>query len=113
LHYVFYLGLLVFGVSALAALGLVIRRLFFGVMLDGWPSLMVSIWMLGGLIIFCQGVIGIYLAKVYQEAKRRPPTITREVFEPLTAGSDGFPGARPSRPPSLLPPPLRGRSAEG
>jgi putative glycosyltransferase len=89
LHYVFYLGLLVFGGSALAALGLVIRRLFFGVMLDGWPSLMVSIWMLGGLIIFCQGVIGIYLAKVYQEAKRRPPTLTREVFEPLSA----FPGS--------------------
>ena len=83
LHYVFYLGLVVFSVSAVTALALVIRRLFFGVMLDGWPSLMVSIWMLGGLIIFCQGVIGIYLAKVYHEAKRRPPTITREVFEPL------------------------------
>jgi len=62
---------------------------FFGAMLDGWPSLMVSVWMIGGLVIFCQGVLGIYLAKVYQEAKRRPPTLTREVYEPpaVAAGS--------------------------
>ena len=63
-------------------------------MLDGWPSLMVSIWMLGGLIIFCQGVIGIYLAKVYHEAKRRPRTLTREVFEPLTGERASRPAAR-------------------
>ena len=38
----------------------------------GWASIMVSIWFLGGLIIFCIGVIGIYLAKVFTEVKQRP-----------------------------------------
>jgi putative glycosyltransferase len=87
LHLIFYLGAVVFGGASLAAVALVIRRLFFGGMLDGWPSLMVSVWMLGGLIIFCQGVIGIYLAKVYQEAKRRPTALVRELYEPLPAAA--------------------------
>jgi len=40
---------------------------------------MVSIWFLGGLTIFCVGVIGIYLAKVFTETKRRPYTVVRRV----------------------------------
>jgi putative glycosyltransferase len=94
LHYVFYLGLFVLGGSTLAAGWLVVQRLFFGRMLDGWPSLMVSLWLIGGLVIFCQGVIGIYLAKVYQEAKRRPSTLIREVYEPpARAASESRPAA--------------------
>jgi putative glycosyltransferase len=82
LHYIFGLGVVMLGLSLAAAGVLVARRVLFGDMLEGWPSLMVSLWVLGGLIIFCQGVIGIYLARVYAEVKRRPATITREVFEP-------------------------------
>jgi putative glycosyltransferase len=35
---------------------------------------MVSIWFLGGVTIFCVGVLGIYLAKVFTETKNRPYT---------------------------------------
>jgi putative glycosyltransferase len=45
----------------------------------------VSIWFLGGLTIFCVGVIGIYLAKVFTETKRRPYTVVRAEYGP---GSD-------------------------
>jgi putative glycosyltransferase len=41
---------------------------------------MVSIWFLGGLTIFCTGVIGIYLAKVFTETKQRPYTIVRAEY---------------------------------
>jgi putative glycosyltransferase len=41
---------------------------------------MVSIWFLGGLMIFCIGVIGIYLAKVFTETKDRPYTIVRAEY---------------------------------
>jgi len=85
LHFIFYLGLVIFGVSALTAVGLVAGQVLFGWAQTGWPSLMVSVWLLGGLTIFCQGVIGIYLSKVYVEVKRRPTTIVREVFEPVAA----------------------------
>jgi putative glycosyltransferase len=45
----------------------------------GWPSVMVSIWFLGGLTIAFLGVIGIYLSKVFTEAKGRPLYVVREV----------------------------------
>jgi putative glycosyltransferase len=77
----FYLGSVIVAAALLVATGLVVGQLFFGAMLSGWPSLMVSIWLLGGLILFCQGVQGIYLAKIFLEAKRRPVAIVRQVYE--------------------------------
>jgi len=46
----------------------------------GWASIMVSIWFLGGVTIFCVGVLGIYLAKVFTETKDRPYTIVRQIY---------------------------------
>jgi putative glycosyltransferase len=58
---IFYLGAAIIALASVAASYLVIRRLFFGTLLAGWPSLIVSVWLLGGLTIFCLGIIGIYL----------------------------------------------------
>jgi putative glycosyltransferase len=80
-----------------AALDLIIRRMFFGIMLQGWASLIVSIWLLSGITIFCLGVIAIYLSKIFIEVKRRPYTIIREVYEtkdlPSSLGERAFYGA--------------------
>lgn len=81
LLFIFYLGSIILFISSLAALHLIIRRVFFGVLLAGWPSLMVTIWLLGGLTIFCVGVIGIYLSRVFMETKERPYTIIRQIYE--------------------------------
>lgn len=78
---IFYLGIVILFISSLAALHLVIRRVFFGVLLAGWPSLMVTIWLLGGLTIFCVGIIGIYLSRIFTETKERPYTIIRQIYE--------------------------------
>jgi putative glycosyltransferase len=77
----FYLGSAIVVTALVVALGLVVSRLLIGTILSGWPSLMVSIWLLGGLILFVQGVQGIYLAKIYLETKRRPVAIVRQVYE--------------------------------
>ena len=45
----------------------------------GWPSLIVSIWFLGGLTIAFLGVIGMYLSKIFLEAKGRPLYVVRAV----------------------------------
>jgi putative glycosyltransferase len=45
----------------------------------GWPSVIVSIWFLGGLTIAFLGVIGIYLSKIFLEAKDRPLYVVRSV----------------------------------
>ena len=91
LIYIFYLGCAIMALAGMAGLYLVFRALALGSGVPGWPSLIVSIWFLGGLTIFCLGVIGIYLAKVFMETKDRPYTIvraeytrTRERVEELT-----------------------------
>ena len=38
----------------------------------GWPSLFVSLYFLGGIIISILGILGIYLGKTFDEAKKRP-----------------------------------------
>lgn len=78
---VFYLGSVISLTSFLAIAYLVIRRLFFNVFFDGWPSLIVSVWFLGGLTIFSVGLIGIYLSRIFVESKHRPYTIIRDVYE--------------------------------
>jgi putative glycosyltransferase len=78
---IFYLGCVILSLSSVAALYLIIRRVFFGTLLLGWASLIVSIWMLGGLTIFCLGIIGIYLAKIFIEVKQRPYSIVKDIYE--------------------------------
>jgi len=56
-----------------------VHRFFMAQAIDGWTSIMVSIWILGGLIISFIGVIGIYLAKIFSETKQRPYVIVREI----------------------------------
>ena len=64
----------------------------------GWASIMVSIWFLGGLTIFCLGVIGVYLAKVFTETKRRPYTVVRAEYARDDVETGAAPAARDLRP---------------
>jgi dolichol-phosphate mannosyltransferase len=58
--------------STLYTLYLILRKYWVGVSIDGWTSLMVSIWFLGGMVIGNLGIIGLYLGKIYDETKKRP-----------------------------------------
>ena len=78
LIHIFYVGTLISAGATLAAAYLVYRRLVHDDSLVGWTSLMVTVWLLGGLIILFLGVIGIYLSKVFVETKRRP-TLIRQI----------------------------------
>jgi putative glycosyltransferase len=78
---IFYLGCFILLLSTVAALDLIIRKLFFGALLVGWASLIISIWLLGGLTIFCLGIIGIYLSKIFIEVKQRPYVIVKDIYE--------------------------------
>lgn len=66
------LGSFVSGMAFLTATYLVFRKLFSGVGVDGWTSLMVSLWFIGGVIIFNLGIIGIYIGKLFDASKARP-----------------------------------------
>ena len=80
LIYVFYLGCIISLLSGVAGFYLILRKLIFGGALVGWSSVMASLWFLGGLLIFCLGVLGIYLSKIFVEVKQRPYTIIRKVY---------------------------------
>ena len=56
----------------------VVRALIWGDPVAGWPSMICVILLLGGLQLFCMGILGQYLAKTYLETKRRPAYIVRE-----------------------------------
>ncbi len=80
LVWIFYLGCAIISFSVLAALYIVILKLGFSRFVPGSASLMIVIWALGGLSLFTLGVIGIYLSKVYTEAKHRPYSLVREIY---------------------------------
>ena len=56
----------------------IIRALVFGDPTSGWPSMVCIILLVGGIQLFCTGIVGEYLAKTYLEVKHRPVYITRE-----------------------------------
>jgi putative glycosyltransferase len=80
LIFIFYFGILISAAAGIYTLHLVVNWLFFAEPLQGWTSIMASIWLLGGLIISFIGVIGIYLSKIYSETKQRPYTIIRQIY---------------------------------
>ena len=86
---VFYLGCLIMAVSGTAGLVLIWRALTGGIGVPGYASLVVSVWFLGGLMVFCIGVVGIYLAKVFIEVKQRPSAIVRAEYGRSAGESDG------------------------
>ena len=73
-----YLGLLLTWLSFVAIIIEVIRALVFGDPVAGWPSLVCIITFIGGIQLFCMGIMGQDIAKTYMEVKRRPHYIVKE-----------------------------------
>lgn len=55
-----------------------LRALIWGDPVAGWPSTICIIVLIGGIQLFCIGILGQYLAKTYMETKRRPAYLVRE-----------------------------------
>ena len=66
-----WLGVLIFIASIVMLLVLLVQKLF-GYTVQGWTTLMGSIWMIGGIQLLCLGIIGEYVGKIYAEVKQRP-----------------------------------------
>ena len=62
-------GIIVLSILA-AAYSLIVH--YMGNTVPGWTSLMLSIWLLGGLQLFAIGLVGMYIGKIYMEVKERP-----------------------------------------
>ncbi len=77
---IIYLGLL----FILICLGIgvyVVHAIVVGTAVPGWASLILSIWLIGGLNLISIGVVGVYIGKIYKEVKNRPLYNIREILE--------------------------------
>lgn len=79
LRYITYLGLIFMFIS-LAAIIYAIVVYAEGRTIQGWTSLLVSLWFIGGAILVALGVIGEYVGKIYSEVKRRPRYIVEKTI---------------------------------
>lgn len=65
-------------IAAILIIVIICKTLIWGDPVGGWPSTACIIFLVGGLQLFCTGIIGEYLAKTYLETKSRPIYIVKE-----------------------------------
>ena len=73
-----WFGTAMTGFSFLTLLTIIIRKLIFDDPVQGWASIICVIIFIGGLQLFCLGIMGQYIAKTYMEVKHRPHYIISE-----------------------------------
>ena len=71
-------GMLMLLVAFIFIIFIIVRTLIFNDPTSGWPSLVCIITLIGGIQIFCVGIVGEYLSKIYLETKKRPVYIVKE-----------------------------------
>ncbi|MDX2157507.1 MAG: glycosyltransferase family 2 protein [Hyphomicrobiaceae bacterium] len=91
-----YVGVLVSGVALLYATVFLVKTMIWGVDVPGFPTLIISVLLLGGIQLISLGVIGEYLGRVYEEVKGRPLYIVADRIG-LGAAVAGTEAAEPAR----------------
>lgn len=74
-------GMVISGLSFVLVCYMVLRRLFLGPEVEGVFTLMGIQFFLTGITLFCVGIAGEYLGRIYKEVSRRPRYAVRKIFE--------------------------------
>ena len=72
------IGIIFCLISFIMIMVIIIKTIAFGDPTSGWPSLVCIIFFVSGIQLFCIGVMGEYLSKMYMEVKNRPIYIIKE-----------------------------------
>ena len=81
LRFVTYLALSVIVLTVLAAIGVVVVKLYSPkYFLPGYPSIIITVVFLGGVQLLALGVIGEYLGRMYEATKARPIYVLEQVY---------------------------------
>lgn len=83
------IGLLFCIAAFIMVIRIIIMTIIFGNEVGGWPSLASMIMFMGGIQLFCMGILGQYLAKTYLETKHRPIYIIAETDEEVQIDNQG------------------------
>ncbi len=81
LVYIFNIGFVITLISSIFMIKILYDKLVHNISLEGWSSLIMSIWFFGGLIILFLGIIGIYISRVFLEVKNRPNTTIKKNYK--------------------------------
>ena len=79
LYLTFILGVVSFIIAFINIAVIAYKKMMLNVDVEGWASILASIWLVGGMILLVLGIFGIYLSKMFLEIKNRPLTIVRNV----------------------------------
>jgi putative glycosyltransferase len=88
LIFIGYIGAIIVCLAAVYSLFVLIQYLLGIATPDGWTSLIISTWFLGGLTIFSLGIIATYLSVMFEEVKARPYSIIAKVHRASEAPKD-------------------------
>lgn len=83
------LGLASALIGGIFGLSIVAKTVFYGEIVQGYPSLIAVITFLGGVQLLTIGLLGAYVGRTYIEAKQRPIYLIRDVLESPAAPSPG------------------------
>ena len=75
-----YLGIISSFISLVVGIYFIYRKVFYGIPVLGYASIIVSLFFIGGIQLLVLGILGEYLGRTYQEVQRRPLYITREII---------------------------------
>ena len=70
-------------ISFIMIIFIIVKTLIWGDPVGGWPSMVCIMFFVGGIQLFCTGIIGEYLSKTYLETKKRPIYIVKETEKDL------------------------------
>ena len=71
-------GLVTAFASIIYLIVVVLQKLIFGIDVPGYATIVVLVLFLGGMQLFCLGILGEYLSKIYVQVKNRPIYILKE-----------------------------------
>lgn len=76
-----YLGMVTAAAAVIYLIFVVLEKLIVGIDIPGYATIIVLILLLGGMQLFCIGIIGEYVGKTFEQSKERPVYLEKEVLE--------------------------------
>lgn len=80
LYITFFLGIFSFLVAIINITVILYKKMVLKIDVEGWASILASVWLIGGMILFMLGIFGLYLSKMFLEIKNRPLTLIKNVY---------------------------------
>ena len=80
LRFATYIGGFTAVAAALYLISVVVEKLFFGIPVPGYATIIVLILLLGSIQLFCIGIIGEYVGRTFEQSKNRPVYIAKEIL---------------------------------